>query len=102
MKTNLGETFFLQVHFYMKKPYKNLRKNQFSNSCKNSLAAHIDPKFCILGISFDAESEFGIHFVSGSTVTTSLVLMSRTDFENIALFTYDVIKKISEEIKNDW
>ena len=33
-------------------------------------------------ISFDAESEFGIHFVSGSTVTTSLVLMSRTDFEN--------------------
>ena len=34
------------------------------------------------GISFHAESEFGIHFVSGSKVTTSLVLMSRTDFEN--------------------
>ena len=33
-------------------------------------------------MSFNAESEFGINFVSGSTVTTSLVLMSRTDFEN--------------------
>ena len=36
-----------QVHFYMEKPYKNLRKRQFSNSCKNSLAGRIDPKFCI-------------------------------------------------------
>ena len=35
-----------------------------------------------LGISLDAESEFGINFVSGSTFTTGLVLMSRTDFEN--------------------
>ena len=41
-------------------------------------------KILHLGISFDAESEFGIHFVSGSMVTTSLVLMSRTDFENKA------------------
>ena len=40
------------------------------------------PKILHLGISCDAESEFGIHFVSGSTVTTSFVLMSRTDFEN--------------------
>ena len=34
------------------------------------------------GVSFNAESEFGIHFVLGSTVTTYLVLMSRTDFED--------------------
>ena len=27
--------------------------------------------------------EFGIHFVSGSTVATGLILMLRTDFENI-------------------
>ena len=47
MKTNLGETFFPQVHFYMEKPYKNLRNSQFSNSCKNGLASRIDPKFCI-------------------------------------------------------
>ena len=46
MKTNLGDTF-PQVHFYMEKPYKNLRKRQFSNSCKNSLAGSIDPNFCI-------------------------------------------------------
>ena len=46
-KTNLGETFFPQVHFYMEKPHKNLRKRPFSNSCKNSLASRIDPKFCI-------------------------------------------------------
>ena len=46
METKLGETF-PQVHFYMKKPYKNLRKQQFSNSCKNSLAGRIDPKFYI-------------------------------------------------------
>ena len=31
---------------------------------------------------FDAESEFGIHFVPSSTVATNFVLMSRTDFEN--------------------
>ena len=48
IKTNLGETFFPQVHFYMKKPYKNLRKQQFSNSFKNSLTGRIEPKFCIL------------------------------------------------------
>ena len=47
IKTNLGETFFPQVNFYMEKPYKNLRKRQFSNSCKNSLAGRIDPKFCM-------------------------------------------------------
>ena len=47
MKTNLGETFFPQVHFYTEKPYKNLKKQQFSSSCKNSLAGRIDPKFCI-------------------------------------------------------
>ena len=35
-----------------------------------------------LGICSDAESEFGIHFVSGSTVNTSLVLMSRTDVKD--------------------
>ena len=38
---------FPQVHFYMEKPSKNLRKWQFLNSCKNSLAGRIDPKFCI-------------------------------------------------------
>ena len=65
----------------MEKPYKNLRKRQFSNSSKNSLAGRID-KILHLGTNFNAESEFGIHFVSGLTVTTSLVLMSRTDFEN--------------------
>ena len=41
MKTNLGGKFF------MEKPYKNLRKRQFSNSYKNSLAGRIDPEFCI-------------------------------------------------------
>ena len=42
-----GGNFFPQVHFYLEKPYKNLRKRQFSNSCKNSYAGCIDPKFCI-------------------------------------------------------
>ena len=46
-ENNSGENFFPQVHFYMEKPYKNLRKRQFSDSCKNSLAGRIDPKFCI-------------------------------------------------------
>ena len=36
--------------FYLEKPYKNLRKLQFSDSCKNSLAGRIDQKF----IRFDA------------------------------------------------
>ena len=77
----------------MEKPYKNFRKQQFSDSCKtDSLAGCIDPniqpKILHLGISFDAESEFGIHFVSGSMVTTSLVLMSRTDFENGSFHFY--------------
>ena len=75
---------FPHVHFYMDKPYKNLRKRQFSDSCKNNLAGHIDPKFLHLGISFDGESEFGIHFFPGATVTTSLVLMSRIDVEKSA------------------
>ena len=49
----------------------------------NFLANQIPgPIFCTPVSSFNAESEFGIHFVSGLTVTTSLVLMSRTDFEN--------------------
>ena len=42
-----GGNFFPQVHFYMEKPYKNLRKRQFSNSCKSSSAGRFDPKFCI-------------------------------------------------------
>ena len=33
-------------------------------------------------MTLDAASEFDIHFVQSPTVTTSLVLMSRTDFEN--------------------
>ena len=37
-------------------------------------------RFCIETYA-SAESEFGIYFVPSSTVTTSLVLMSRTDFE---------------------
>ena len=50
MKTNLGELPPMQVHFYMEKPYINLGKlgkRQFLNSCNNSLASRIDPKFCI-------------------------------------------------------
>ena len=42
-----GGNFFPQFHFYMEKPYKNIRKRQFSNSYKNSLAGRIDPKCCI-------------------------------------------------------
>ena len=45
-----------------------------------------------LGISFNAESEFGIHFVSGSTVTTSFVLTSKTDFENKGRKCYKELK----------
>ena len=46
-KNKSGGNFFPQVHFYMEKPYKNLRKRQFLDSCKNSLAGRIDPKFFI-------------------------------------------------------
>ena len=31
-----GGNIIPQVHFSMEKPYENLRKRQFSNSCKNS------------------------------------------------------------------
>ena len=47
LKTNLGVTFFPQVHFYMEKLFKNLRKRQFLNSCKSSSAGRIDSKVCI-------------------------------------------------------
>ena len=46
------------------------------------MAGRINRKVCLLGISFHAESEFGIHFVSGSTVTARVILMLRTDIEN--------------------
>ena len=77
-----GGNFFPQVHFYMEKPYKNLRKQQFSNSCKNSLACRTDPKFCISAYVSMQNLNLASIFVSGLTVTTSPVLMSRTDFEN--------------------
>ena len=81
MKTSLGETLFLRVHFYMEKPYKNFGKGNFQTAVKIVWQVVLT-QILHLGINFDAESEFGIHFVSGSAVTTCLVLMSRTDFEN--------------------
>ena len=49
-----------------------------------------------------SESEFGIHFVSGSTVTRSLVLMSRTDFENYKWsFCHSAILKVGSRHQNE-
>ena len=81
MKTNLGQTFSLKFIFIWRSHIKISESGNFQTAVKTVCRSYW-PKSLHLAISFDAEIEFGIHFVSDSTVTTSLVLMSRTDFEN--------------------
>ena len=73
-----GETFPPKFIFIWRSHIKILENSNFQTAVKIVWQVLLTQNFA----SFDAESEFGIHFVSDSTVTTSLVLMSRTDFEN--------------------
>ena len=73
-----GGNFSPKFIFIWRSHIKISENGNFQTAVKKSLAYR--PKILHLGISFDAESEFGIHFVSGSTVATSFVLMLRTDF----------------------
>ena len=65
----------------MEKPFKILENGNFQTAVKIVWQVMLTQNFAFR-LSFDAESEFVIHFVSGSAVTTSIVLMSITDFEN--------------------
>ena len=99
MKTDLRETFSAKFIF-MQRSHKKSRKTAILNSCKNSLAGRRLTKNLHLGISFDAKSEFGIQLVSSSTVTTSLVLMSRADFENCYYNLHSTM--VFLKTQNDW
>ena len=50
---------------------------------------------------FYAASEFGIYFVPKSTVTTSLVLMSRTDFDNFLAKVVDTVHELFVSFTDD-
>ena len=79
MKTNLESP--RPIHFIWRSHIKISENGNFQTAVKIVWQVILTQNFA-LGIGFDAESESGIHFVSGSTVTTSLILMPRTDFEN--------------------
>ena len=83
MKTNLGETFSNNFIFiWRSQSHIKISENGNFQTAANIVWQVVSAQNLHLGTSYNAQSEFGIHFVSGSMVTTSLVLMSRTDFEN--------------------
>ena len=76
-----GGTLFPQVHFYMEKPYKISENGNFQTAVKIVWQVVLTQNFAFRH-KVRCRISIWHHFVSGSAVTTSLVLMSRTDFEN--------------------
>ena len=93
MKTNLGDKFIFIWRSHIK-----ISENSNFQTAVQIVWQVVLPKILHLGIRFGAEPESGIHFVSGSTVTTSLVLMSRTDFENWICVWILIIRIVSLDI----